>query len=1227
MSRTKKLILIAWAVLWVLSCCVFTACGDNGSSDTDNIVDIGDNNNSTNSDNSQKIGKWYYSWDVVESSDTDGGMGASARELSPNGQYFIVCNYRCDEHVIDDGSFELKDFTRSLRFTLVLNDGVVLYDSQAVEIGGASLNGADSVEVNLNAPRNSRFIPSNILWYSSDDSTFAIAFAPKQEGTLYVDFALERAQYDNVCSSKGLDYYMVGEASADVLQVAVNNVSVGYVANDKYNNGNFDDGDLTLEPDFSGGNAYMVLDFDFNAAQNNDDNASISAVVSVFATALKATIAEAPTGSVEERTESGVTKMYASFKVPPQASENKPVRMLVQLSSLSNENDVLTEFSVDVLFVGAENAIVSNADNSRGSYTYVVDDSLLTFEPTINGYAVTGVVDNGITSLVIPQRYNGYEVCEVKQGALAECQGLQSVKIPFVGSTKRESDCGVFSQIFDVVLSDNDNNVPQSLTKVIVSEGIASIGEEAFHGCGTLETIEMPSSITTIGRGAFNGCGLKSVEIPDSVISIGYSAFQDCSSLQSVVFAENTQVAVIDEYTFYLCRSLSSICIPSSVTSIKECAFDGCSSLQRVSFGENSQLTAIGSFAFRGCTNLQSVVFAENSQLTVIGEYAFNVCGFKSMEIPDSVISIGYRAFYGCSYLESITVPFVGERRDGTGNTAFAYIFGDNLNVPSNLIVKISDGITSIGASAFSYCSAIAAIDIPNSVTTIDQYAFRECRSLTSIEIPSNVTSIEMYAFDGCNSLQKVAFEKNSQLTTIGEYAFNGCGFKSVEIPDSVISIGYCAFNGCTSLESITVPFVGKRRDGTGNTSFNWIFGYNQDVPSNLIVKISEGITSIVASAFSGCDTIAAIDMPNSVTTIGKYAFSGCSGLTDIEISKNVTTIGDFAFYECAGLVDIEIPDSVISLGTGVFTNCSCLQSLTIPFIGSSREDEYTYRFKRLFRSYSSSVEYIVPSTLKKVIISEGITSIGKYAFSDCEQLEYISIPDSVTNIGAYSFNRCSGLTSVRLSKNIVAIGGSAFNGCINLDSIEIPYGVTTIGFWAFCNCSKLQSINIPSSVTTIGSMAFYGCSGLTEVEIPSSVTSISGDAFGGCELENITVSEGNTVYYSDGNCLIEASTKTLVIGCKNSVISADGSVVSIGSAAFSWCSNLTSIEIPSSVTSIGESAFSGCSSLLNLTYNGTMQEWFVIDKESWWCDDTPDNLKIYCTDGVLDKDDNVVTE
>ena len=504
----------------------------------------------------------------------------------------------------------------------------------------------------------------------------------------------------------------------------------------------------------------------------------------------------------------------------------------------------------------------------------------------------------------------------------------------------------------------------------------------------------------------------------------------------------------------------------------------------------------LGAFEFTASAEAASgyYIYSVSDGKATITDVATYISG--DITIPSTldgypVTSIGDSAFSFCSSLTSITIP---------------------------------DSVTSIGESAFHSCSRLTSITIPNSVTSIGSYAFRNCTSLTSITIPNSVTSIGSFAFEGTGYYNNSSNWENGELyignnlivvrsaldsyaiksgtTTIAGNVF-GYGYSdliSVTIPSSVIGISSTAFNDCPKLTSVIID--------TNNKNYSSLDGvlFNKDKTVIVCYPVGKTNTSYV--------------IPNSVTSIGDSAFSDCNSLTSITIPNSVTSIGSSAFRECTSLTSITIPDSVTSIGESAFSGCSSLTSITIP---------------------------------------DSVTSIGDRAFSGCDSLTNITIPDSVTSIGSYAFSGCDSLTSITIPDSVTSIGDSAFSNCTSLTSITIPDSVTSIGDRAFSWCDSLESITIGDSVTSIGESAFEFCSSLTSVSLGDSVTSIGSLAFSGC-----------------------SSLKSITIG---------DSVTSIGGSAFYGCDSLTSITIGNSVTSIGNYAFYDCTNLKTVYYRGSEED------------------------------------
>jgi hypothetical protein len=306
--------------------------------------------------------------------------------------------------------------------------------------------------------------------------------------------------------------------------------------------------------------------------------------------------------------------------------------------------------------------------------------------------------------------------------------------------------------------------------------------------------------------------------------------------------------------------------------------------------------------------------------------------------IPNSVTTIGDQAFTMGHSLTSIHVDADNPNFSSANGVVYNKDQTTIMIVPPGISghFVIPDSVTTIGRRAFEACTGLTSITIPNGVTTIGDYAFIGCNSLKSITLPNSVTTIGDYAFFGCNSLKSITLPNS--VTTIGDFAFVNCdSLTSITIPNNVTTIGLFAFGD--SLTNITLPMTGARFTflsassvktviiNGGTTIPDWSFtGYT----SLTSITIPDSITTIGDGAFMGCTGLTSVTIPDSVTTIGEMAFQNCTGLTSVIIPDSITTIGRQTFVNCTGLTNITIPDSVTSIGNNAFTE-SGLTSITIP--------------------------------------------------------------------------------------------------------------------------------------------------------------------------------------------------------------------------------------------------------------------------------------------------------
>ena len=470
-----------------------------------------------------------------------------------------------------------------------------------------------------------------------------------------------------------------------------------------------------------------------------------------------------------------------------------------------------------------------------------------------------------------------------------------------------------------------------------------------------------------------------------------------------------------------------------------------------------------------------------------------------------------------------------------------------SLEIPSSVTYYGETySVTSIGGRAFSGCSGLTSVTIPNSVTSIGNYAFEGCSGLTSVTIPNSVTSIGTNAFQNCTGLTTVNFNATNCTHPGSSSVFRGCtAFATLNIGNNVTNIPGHAFSGCSGLTSVTIP---------------------------------NSVTFIGNYAFFGCSGLTSVTIGNSVTFIGIGAFSDCTGLTTVNFNATnwTTTYEDgMVFYGCTAPATLNIGDNVRTIRRNAFidwaglttvnfnaTNCTTMGSCDDPAFSGC-------------------------TALATLNIGDNVTNIPSCAFNNCSSLTSVTIGNSVTSIGSSAFYGCSGLTSVYYTGDIAGWCGIDFasnplyyahNLYINdniVTDLVIPNSVTEIRNSAFSGATCLSSLTIPNSVTSIGFRAFDGCSGLTSVTIPNSVTSIGNGAFQYCT--GLT-----TVNFNATNCTYMGSQDyTVFYGCTAfATLNIDNNVRIIPNNAFKDCAVLTSITIPNSVTTIGDNAFKNCSNL-----------------------------------------------
>ncbi len=550
------------------------------------------------------------------------------------------------------------------------------------------------------------------------------------------------------------------------------------------------------------------------------------------------------------------------------------------------------------------------------------------------------------------------------------------------------------------------NQYREDVRSIIIGGAITSVGKYSFMEYDNLETLRL-GSVSTIEDYAFYGCfSLKSVNIPDTATSIGFGTFARCTALTEVTFGNS--VNTIDQEAFRNCTSLKSLNIPKSVTNIGMLAFYGCTSLTSIDVEDNNP----------NYWSDKVALYTKGDAIELVQYPAANPS--TTYTVPDTVSTIGYAAFKGCTFLKCVTLPGSIVK---INNHAFQ-------NCTSLESISLPDSVTTIGEYAYDSCSSLSSINIPSKITTINWHTFYNCTSLQSITLSDSITSIMPFAFWGCTSLSEIVF--GNSLQSVGSYAFSYCtSLTEVTLGESITKFDGSAFYFCISLSSFIVDQKNPNYCSVDGVLFNKKQTELIQYPSKKTdtnYTVPSTVTKICEDAFVGCIYLQSIEVKQNsnycsdegvLYDLNKTCLIAYpSGKTDPMYSMPETlerTSQDYPFYGNTNLTEIVVSDSfqddcVPQLGM-ISAGCKITINDTNPNIKVVDEVVFSKDGETLLLCTSGKTgEYTIP---------EGTKKIEKFAFVFAENLVALNIADSVTEVcdsafqGKWAFSPIIGCKSL----------------------------------------------------------------------------------------------------------------------------------------------------------------------------------------------------------------------
>lgn len=594
-----------------------------------------------------------------------------------------------------------------------------------------------------------------------------------------------------------------------------------------------------------------------------------------------------------------------------------------------------------------------------------------------------------------------------------------------------------------------------SIKKVVVEQGITRIGSHAFEFLGNMTDVKLAESITEIGNKAFLDTGIRKVDLPAGLVKLEDYAFA-CTEIKTVTL--HRKVEDIGLVVFWKCENLETVVIEEGVTAVGEMMFLACANLKNIELPDT--ITSIGAAAFDGCSSLESITLrcpapaVITNGIAAISGTVYYPADDESWDEETRIAwapeatwiqnmdgalvargECGENATWKLTDEGVLSVRGTGKMTDYSSSTPSPfYEYRQSIKK-----IVIDKGITSVGAGCFSGrggTTAIESVELPETITSIGASAFNWCTNLKDIEIPDNVVSIGAYAFYNCDSMTRAILPAG--LEEMGEAAFGACdGFETIDIPDALTSLGDCAFANCMNLKSLSLP---------GNIYY---------IPGQTV---------------GNCHSLESVRFRS--TPPGRYistAFNTFKGV--IYYPENVefwdeetqTAWAPDAEWVADGKAEIRIVDHGVCGSNAIWT-LNNIGMLSVYIEGSGELQDYKSGEDTPWAKYMNEI--------KGVRFSDGIETVGKYMFYGCA-LRKVFFPNTLKTVKEYAFEGCLNLKQVKLPSSLRTIEHGAFNNCGVNDALELPEGLIEIGSYAFADCNNIKSITIPSTVLRIGQTAF----------------------------------------------------------------------------------------------------------------------------------------------------------